>query len=729
MATIPQVPEQVLGTEESQDSEVLAPDYGEKNENLPEELQQALKSVVKHFQGLDKYARRCEVIEARRQRFYWRDEQYIVWSNASMAFAPVTGGASVQLGSASVDMPRYTEVYNIYMPFGRSIVSVLMQNPPGCRFEADDFKKPSDIAAAEAAEKFKNVIDRANDRKAVQADIARFFWTDGRVVLWTKYVENASKYGVNEDGTPKGAEEISVHGVLESKLPITAKNRDKCTYVILSEEIDIVDAKDEYPDAASQIKEGTSSTGESAYERIARLGVLQGTRQWMQAGDSYAHLVTRHTCFLRPQCFEKAPDAYKDQLKELFSEGCTVVFCGDAYCESRNETMDDHLAIGFPLPGDGMNRKSMGSAMVPIQDSFNDLMNLRKEIYDYCLPSTWMDSEIGDIDALREQISEPGNHVSASRPTGIPMANLFYQEEGAQVPPDLLEALKELAGQLPQFVTGALPALFGGKLEDNDTASGYAMARDQAMGQMGLPWGSMQELYAQAYKQAVMCAAKNRPEGEKVSISSEDERGSVVTEELAIADLQKGNFHSFPDIDTSFPETFGSKRQTYMNLMTMAAQSPELTETLMQPDNLELGKQLIGLEDLVIPGAEARNKQLREIDQLLKEGPIPPSPEELQQFAEANAVKNVAQQTAGVAMPPPPPPGPKPSVEVDPVMDLHKYEFEECQRWINSDEGQNEKLVNPAGFMNVRLHAMEHYQLVQAMMAPPPLPAPPPKAA
>jgi hypothetical protein len=287
------------------------------------------------------------------------------------------------------------------------------------------------------------------------------------------------------------------------------------------------------------------------------------------------------------------------------------------------------------------------------------------------------------------------------------------------------EAIQNLQGGLSQFVTGALPALFGGELEGNDTASGYAMAREQAMGQQGVPWGALQALMAKAYSQAVKCAAKSHAsEDEVITVAVPGRlKGKTTVQQVAIADLAMGDFHCRPDTDSSFPETTAGKRAAITQLITEAATTPELALTLWEPKNQELIKEWMGMEDLEILGAESYEKQLEEIDELLKTQPVPPSPEEVQAFQQQVAQAQSAIQMGGdPGIPPEAPPGPKPSVPVDPEFDLHNYEFKACQDWLNSsDRREEEQKGNMAGVENVRLHALEHKKFM-AMMPPPPMP-------
>lgn len=691
--------------QDGMEAQVEGNDYGDNNQDLPEELQTALKDLVKQFGGEDKSVRRTEVQEARRQRFYWRGDQYIYWNNTSMMFAPLASEGD------STDAPAYQDVYNIYYSFGRGIISVLSQNAPGVNFEPDDPTNPADITTANAAEKFRHIVDRANKGKTLQAEISRLFWTDGRVVLYTRTVTDAQQFGVDVQGNPKSEEVITAFGVLESKVPCLTKNQTEWPYVILSDEIDINIAKTTYKNAADEIKEGSATTGESAYERIARMGVLQGSKLLMQAGDAFGHMVTRQRVYLRPSAFQKVGnETTRQQLEQLYPEGCFIIFCGDAYCESRNESMDDHITVGHASPGDGQNRSSLGKPMVPIQDAFNDLMNERREVYDYCIPVTWMNAELGDINALREQISEPGNHIPVSAPSGLTdLQGAFYTEPPASVSGDMVEAINFLGGQLPQNITGALPALMGEQMEGNDTAAAYAQAKNQAMGQLSLAWGSLQEMYAAAYKQAVVCAASKRSPDQVLFANIPNQKGKVTPESIAIADLQKGNFHAFPDTESSFPDTFESKRATYMNLMAAGDKNQLLQSILTQPDNLEMAQQMIGLEDLVIPGADARNKQLKEITMLLQQSPVPPSQQETMQW------QQMAQQAQQSGQQPPPQPQPQPSIQIDAQFDFHEYEYQEVQRWLSTEEAAMAKKINPQGIQNVRLHGLAHFQQVQKL--------------
>jgi len=116
-------------------------------------------------------------------------------------------------------------------------------------------------------------------------------------------------------------------------------------------------------------------------------------------------------------------------------------------------------------------------------------------------------------------------------------------------------------------------------------------------------------------------------------------------------------------------------------------------------------KGVLGLSDLVVPGEDSRNKQLREIDLLLASAPIeggrsagvPPA-------GVAKDGEENRRRDAGATL--------LPSVPVDLLFDNHAVELEECRRWANSDAGQIARIENPVGFTNVRAHAEAHLRAI-----------------
>ena len=414
------------------------------------------------------------------------------------------------------------------------------------------------------------------------------------------------------------------------------------------------------------------------------------------------------------------------ELLALFPDGCYVAFAGDAYCEARNESMDDHWRVLHALPGDGQNRPSVGDSLVQVQERYNVLSNMQAETYEYGIPPIYADPQVLDFDALANQVAEPAAHFPARARPGQPLAAGFFQPAPAQVPPDMLRHQQDLIGPVAQFLTGLFPAVFGGNMEDVKTASGYALARDQALGRLGLVWRRMKQFYADVMLLSVDVFRKNRPNDAEIPLLGPD--GVFDSHVIRIADL-KGNINVHPEADETFPRLKSQQRGVLQQMFGI--NDPMIQRALTEPANMGYIKNVLGLTELVIPGEESRNKQLREIQQLLASAPIVIS------IPEVNDVnrdpRTVVREEQSATAPTDASdfsstgPGPRdtdhenankanasqativlPSVPVDQLLDDHAVEFEECKRWANSDAGQAARMTNPAGFANVRAHAEAH---------------------
>lgn len=745
-------------------------DDGKGNHNLPEDLKKALKALLKHYgTTVDKAARHDEVVDARRQRFYDRNYQYIYFNSNQQVFIPVVGGVTMNVGSDSVQMPRYCNVYNIYKPYRRNFSATLSQNPPGVNFEPKKQGDALDMKIAEAAQKYSVHYDTVNDRQKLQAKISRLFWTDGRVVGWTRHEKNGQKFGYvdgAEDGSEQeenGEEITDLYGVLEAKcFPITADSQDELTGVIVSDDPDINRAKDDYEWIAEDIKSGSSGAGETAFERNARIGVLKGLRKWASDGDSQSQLVERQRMFLRPAGFRHVSEE-RPQLEQIFPEGVRATFVGNEYAEAFPVSLDDEICVDHALDGDGMNRPSWGSSMMPIQDAFNNYRNMRQEYHDYGIPFVGYDVQLLDGNAIREMVSQPGEFKGFTNPTpGSPLENSFFVPKAVSPPADLIQAEQDLRDGLSQLVTAVQPALFGGKMGGDEERVGvYQIAREQAMGVMALPWGVMQAMFARFKYQAVLAAGKNRREEQVLQVKPPAKKfgGSSKPLSVSIADLKKGNFRAVPDTDSSFPATRAMKSQAFDKFMSAAEFNPLLAEAAQQPDNLELGAELLGLTDLDIPAARAWRRQLEEIDTLLGTGPVPPTQEQVN-AAQLAATTMVAMQAAAQGQKagplPPEAQGPTPeqwsdpnfinsgdwldnklmlslaksTVEVD-AEDFHQYHKLTIKDWFNSDARDKEMdKGNRKGLANIKLHLAEHNKFVpDPPQGMPPMPMMPPPGA
>jgi hypothetical protein len=552
--------------------------------------------------------------------------------------------------------------------------------------------------------------------------------------------------------TANGQEVISIVGGLELNTPAWANEMHEYPYLQWQAEVHRAKLKAAYPHAARQIESSPAQGAEDVYARTSRLSVAQGF-PGLQPGDALVNLITFDRTWIRPWAFYAVEDeAVRAELLQLFPDGCYVGFAGDAYCEARSETMDDHWRVLHAFPGDGQGRPSVGDSLVQVQERYNVLSNIQTETYEYGIPPIYADPQVLDFDSLANQVAEPCAHFPARARPGQPLAAGFFQPAPAQVPRDMLLHQQDLIGPVAQFLTGLFPAVFGGNMEDVKTASGYAMARDQAMGRLGLVWRRTKQFYAEMMLLAVDCFRKNRPEDAEIPLLGPD--GVFDSRAIRLAEL-KGNISVHPEADETFPRMKSQQRGVLQQLF--ALKDPLVQRALEEPANIGYIKNVLGLSELVIPGEDARNKQLREIQQLLAGAPIvvgAPAEGRNSKYEMRNsgmgdaAGVDAAEGGRGYVAPGFSPAGlgdelgdgkdatlkggattPQftshaslllPSVAVDELLDDHASEFEECKRWASSEAGQAAKMTNPAGFANVRAHAEAHLRAMSAASAPNP---------
>jgi len=723
--------------------------YGPNNEQLPERLQEALKRLVFQYSFESESTRRQEVRRIKQAHQFWRGLQYLWWNERDQNWH-LPFEQKLLDNSSLDDLPRYEFVTNIYQAFGLSLISVLSQDVPTVRFFPASTQAEEDVAAAKAATEVATLVQRNNRIGNLIVEEAFNLWTDGKVGAYVRYVVDGQRFGFHpeteigareakiggdiylcpecsnetaakkNDGSaagqsveavigcpmcgatlteedyvaaeavtvpsaqtrvrvPNGQEVITIVGGLELKTPPWANEMHEYPYLQWNMEVHQARLRAAYPHAADKIGPPVAS-GLQEYERLARLAQSQGG-PLTEGGDTNLNLITFQRTWMRPWAFFALDDkSLRDELLQLFPDGAYVAFAGDAYCESRNENMDDHWRVLHALPGDGSSgRPALGDVLISVQERFNTLSNLQIETYEYGIPPIYADSEVLDFDSLQSQTAEPGAHYPARAKPGQSLAAGFFQPEPAEVPPDLAQHAAALMGPVAQFLTGAFPALFGGAMVNNDTASGYAMARDQAMGRIGLVWRRMKFFHADVMLLAVDCFRKNRPQDVEVTLLG---AGSAFESKwIRLADL-KGNLFSYPETDEQFPTLWAQQRAVLLQLISTP--DPQIQSVLAHPENMALVKRLIGLEELVIPDEESRTKQYREIAQLLAETPV---------------VKR--HDASGVEMM-------LPSIIPDQFADNHAAELDICMRWFSSDAGQVAKIETPAGYANVRAHALFH---------------------
>ena len=524
-------------------------------------------------------------------------------------------------------------------------------------------------------------------------------------------------------GVPRGREVAEVYGKLEHKVPINAMTLSDCPFVQVSKEYDFAYVKGMFPDKADKIKPGSAGAGENELDRIARINVALALEASYVTGDSMVRDCTVQRTWFRPSMFMEVADmGVRAELLNEFPDGCLVVIAGEALIFARQESLDDHCTLIQAFPGSGMNRPSLCSKLLSVQKRVNNWIDLQNDYFICCVPQRWFNVALGDPNQIKEQTSVPGamipydaSGLQNQAATGIPP---IWVEPAPQQNPAMPDMIQQFINPLAQLVSGALPSLFGAP-SNTDASSGVAVGiqRDQALGRLGTPWHAMQVGTASYFAQAVRLAARMRTE----PICGMDGDTAV---RLEISEL-KGQVLAFPESGANFPESWVQKQSRYQMLLTEAA-NPMVAQFLSAtPLNMRTAVRMAGIEELEMPQADAWEKQVGEIEMLMRQAPVP-NPAQQQAMAQAQqgtAALVAKEQQGGMvapeegqaavqamqaaqAMPPM-----VSSIPVDADCDDHATEMQTCLWWLNSPAGRAMKSGSPeerAGWLNVKLHMLAH---------------------
>jgi hypothetical protein len=493
------------------------------------------------------------------------------------------------------------------------------------------------------------------------------------------------------ENVPNGQEVISIYGGLNLKLMPYANTLRESGYLILAEEQHVAALRAAYPAKADEI-EGDAGAFDT-YERLSRMALVDAPGSTSRL--SYQALATYKRCWLRPWAFwaHEDPDM-RARLLETFPNGCMVAFAGDTFLEARDEAIDDHWRVCRAMPGVGMYHEPIGASLVSIQKRINDLANIQAEHVEYgAAPPILYDARYINGQALAHKRMEPASYTPVaieSAPSVKSLAEMIYQPT-IGLDPNVYSQGHDLM-ELSQFLTGALPAVFGGNMPDVSTASGYGMARDQALGRLGLFWRQMKEFHADLMMAAVDVFRENRTQDVEQVIVQRS--GDYASRFVRLTDL-KGNVTAHPEADDAFPATWAEIRQNVLRLLD--SKDPYILKVLSHPMNADLMKNYAGTPDLVLPDADNRTKQFREIAELLQGEPV-------------------HDPAAGWL----------PTVLPEPAVDDSEVHADTIREWAVSDNGIAMKRNNPGGYANVIAHLLAHQRiLAQAAGVPQPTPVAP----
>lgn len=693
------------------------------------------------LERIDDIPRREEVKQILQRRLYMRGQQYWWYNNDAQAWYP-PNVLPIGVNSDDVSTPAFRNVTNIFQATGLSLSAVITQNNTRTTYYPEDASDPDCVATAKNGDKFSKQFARNNDWPKRMDECAYFMCTDGFFAANIRYVSDGEKFGTDTrdiygpveqpigpstvqcpecgyeaEGTteaeptcptcgqptvdnpaptattlgivgtaeiPKGQEVCTMVPGLQLRRTAYADHQDETLYMDWVTDIDKSVVMATYPEKEDELN--TNGTGDesgtaASYERIARRLLYLGTGR--HSGVTLEGLGTFQRAWIRPKAFYRIQDkTIRAQLLQLFPKGVKIVFYNGVYCESKAESMDEVWESFHTMPGEGQLRETLISALLPIQDQLNDCTNLLFEICMNGVPEGFAATDLLDFEARNEQTANSGNITPVTLAPNQVIGQKLMFTPAVEPSQGMVRYIEMLFNEIPQFLSGNYPALFGGNTGSNDTAAGIAIQRNQAMGRIGRVWRNFQQFLSNVNAKAIMCFGKNRTED--MGLPTQGDTGEFDQDYIRLSDMQ-GRVIAFPETDAQYPVLESDLRGLLMSMWNQP--NPIFLGIAQQPNNLEYIFRQMGVSDLQVPGEQQRKKTYKDIAQLVQEQPQPGQPQ-------------IDPQTGKEA-----PPQPVPSIAPDPQIDDLKVAADTAKAWLISDKGLEVKQAAPLGYMNVLLYA------------------------
>jgi hypothetical protein len=473
-----------------------------------------------------------------------------------------------------------------------------------------------------------------------------------------------------------------IFGGMNVKVPNYARNQKECGYLIYSYEEHYAAALDrceKLKDNEELIKQIEGRENKGAYDQYDSWARL--SPQYM--GEYPINVVTRKLCWLRPWQFNvlKDQDDVK-KLKKLFPFGVCVEMINETYASAYPECLDDHWTINYNPLADYIHYDPLGLMLASIQDLTLDLVSLIQQTVEHGVGLTFVDPAFIDTKAYAQQEVTPGS-LMASKPinSSKKLSDGIFETSTATLGAEVIPWLNQVQS-LGQLVSGALPSLFGGAVQQQggNTASEYSMSRAQALQRQQNVWKMLTTWWKNSFSKAIPQYINIiKEQGDERDVQRDKRTGDFINITVKQAELAGKIGKVELEANENIPMTFGQRKDVIMSLLQAA--NPQLLELMNAPENRGLLYEALGLDDLFVPGSDDRERQLEEIQELLNTAPLETGDKDIPEEA---------------------------SVQIDPDYDNHQLQFEIVRQWVMSEAGKQAKVDNPDGYRNVLLHGKAH---------------------
>lgn len=703
----------------------------EKNKfsGLPEDLDQLVRDICSEYEKED----RSERME--KKALWIKLENYM--NGIQRLFYDMVARDWKQLDE-DYTARHYDKVINIYRAHLEAITAALSIKLPSAIFYPEDADVSEDVITAQVCHKVKEIIERHNEAKLkfIRAIVTLFncgvvaayiynrrdakYGTYKRPQFSNKTVKvttvnlNCPDCGSNIDEiifkgddkkkipeevkkcpvcghkaipiqdeyedeipeiiaygeTPKSRTIIEIFSPLFVHMPFYARSQELMPWLKLEFEQHYSLLRSTYPKLykENQLVRGGNARAEDAEERGLRI-------------ETSSNLVTTKCWWVRPWGYDvvsTSPEIDKkiERLREKFPDGFYAVIIDDKLAEIHNEVLDDHWQISHTPLSTYIHGEPIGKPLAPIQDLTNEVVDLQIETFEHAIPETFADATVLNFDAYGKSRAMPGMVYPAKPPAdGQPLSSAFHSIKTATLSEESDLFLRKLDDK-GQFVVGSFPSIYGGPATSGSrTAREYTESRSMALQRLTLPFNILKfwwkNVSAVAVKQFIQSLKKDEEDYKEVIKTST----GFVNQWIRQSDIQGNIGQVEVDPDEDLPQSPAQLKDIFLNLIGL--KDKVLNTAIFHPENTPFLARSLGYADFYIPGYDDRNKQYKEINELLKGG----------------------------------------YVEVRP-WENHRVEAETLKQFLVSPPGLIAKRDNPEGYANAEQHLQEHIDAMTQQPAP-----------
>lgn len=692
-----------------------------------------LLEIVLYAEKEDEAIRYLPLLRAKRNECYFNNIHKIFYDEAARDYRTIDSLADKLATIGGVDDVKTVGAYRAY---AESLIAALSISTPAVEFTPDDAENPEDIEAAKAYSSISELVNRHNHSNLQLIKALSIFFNQG-IVAGYNYYKTDPAYGIYSkpsktqprerkyvdlycsncgnlvnanlspsvvqqgstvtcrdcgvtappnviqkldyedevvewEDTPKGRAAYSLFGMTAVKVPVYAKTQADCGYVLLRVDDSVGKWRTAYDDYS--IDSGGGDTYK--YERWARL-----PPDYMETIPT--DLTTGRYCWIRPWYYSTVLKEDEAQwLTQQYPKGVMVTVIGDKIYEKESEKLDDRWTITFDPRANLIHGEPAGNALVPLQDAITDTFNLGLQLIEYGVPETFAHPKTLNLKKYAKSAASPGMMTPALPPgPDKTLADGFHTIKAATLTNEHSTFTDQLRS-LTEFVTGALPSIFGGQLPNgSDTATEYTESRARALQRLQITWQIMAVFWGDMIFKTCNAFAKNIQEDERYT---DKKNGTFINVWIRKSSLQGKVGHIEPETNGQLPQSWSQKKDFLMSLIQL--KDPTIGSILMHPNNSNLIKNITGMPEFYIPGENDRDKQYTEYYLLSQGQPISDT---------------------------------EPSIPIDIDVDDHEIHMLVLKNILVSTVGIQLYQTNPAGYQNNILHYRMHELAQQAKtMAP-----------